>query len=86
MKRNLIAFLVSFIATLIVGYVVLSINVDRSVPGAPAIELIGRCNLIFFDRRLQPVNAFVFGYPRMVVIRLEPLPTQQPYVKDRGRG
>jgi acyl-CoA synthetase (AMP-forming)/AMP-acid ligase II len=42
MRRNLIAFLISFTATLIVGYVVLSINIDQSVLGAIDIELIAR--------------------------------------------
>lgn len=45
MKRNLIAFFISFTVTLIVGYVAISIQVDHSVPGATAFELIGICNL-----------------------------------------
>jgi len=82
MRRNLVAFLISFIVTLIVGYLVLSINIDRSVPGASAIELIGRCNLILFDTRLQPVNTLVFGCPRMDMFRLWPLPIQHPWFED----
>ena len=82
MRRNLIAFLIAFTATLIVGYVVLSINIDRSIPGATEIKLIGRCNLIFFDTRLQPVKTLVFGCPRMDMLRLWPLPFKYPWFED----
>jgi len=82
MRRNLVAFLISFTATLIVGYVVLSINVDQPVPGATEIELIHRCNLILFDTRLQPINTLVFGCPRMDMFRLWPLPMKHPWFED----
>jgi hypothetical protein len=70
MIRNLVAFLISFTATLIVGYVVLPINIDQRVLGATAIELISRCNLIYFDTRLQPANTLAFGcgYVSVVVL------------------
>jgi hypothetical protein len=84
MRRNLIAFLISFTAPLIVGYIVISINIDQSVPGATEIELIGRCNLIYFDTRLQPVNTLVFGCPRMDMFCCGPFLYNTPGLRIHG--
>jgi hypothetical protein len=70
MKRNLIALLISFTVTLIVGYLLLSLKIDRSVPGTIGIQLIARCELVYFITRLQSVNMLIVAYPRMDIIRL----------------
>jgi hypothetical protein len=65
MKRNLIAFLVALIVTLLVGNYLLTSRVSETIPCATDIELIARCKLIYFDTRLQPVITLVLACPRM---------------------
>jgi hypothetical protein len=82
MRRNIIAFLISFTATLIVGYLVLSINIDQRVPGDTEVELIGRCNLILFDTRLQPANTHILVGPRLDMVRLWHFLITHPWFED----
>jgi hypothetical protein len=57
-------------------------RIHESIPGATDIPLIARCELIYFDTRLQPVNTLIFGCPRMDMIRLWPLPIQHSWFED----
>ena len=79
MKRYFAAFMISFTITLVVGYIVTSFNIDRSIPGSPTIELVGRCELIYFSTSLQPVNTLVIACPGMDYFRLWPLPITHPW-------
>jgi hypothetical protein len=79
---TVIAFFISFIISLALGYALLATRTSDIVPGATAIELVGRCQLIFFDTRLQPMNTLVLACPRHDMIRLWPLPVQQPWFEN----
>jgi hypothetical protein len=70
MRRNIIAFLIAFYVTLIVGYVLLFTETSQTIPSATDIELVARCKLIYVDTRLQPVNTLVLACPRMDYIQL----------------
>jgi len=82
MQRKLLFFLLSFLVSLTSGYDFLASRTHENVPGATAFELVGRCKLIHFDTRLQPVNTLVLACPKKDMIRLWPLPVQQPWFED----
>jgi hypothetical protein len=73
---------ISFIISLALGYALLATRTRDIVPGATSIELVGRCKLILFDTRLQPMNTLVLACPRTDLIQLWPLPVVQPWFED----
>ena len=82
MLRKVVLFLIfaAIIFTLSVSF--LSSGIDEIVPGALAIDLTGSCELIHFDTTLQPVNILVLSCSKMDMIRLWPLPIEQPWFED----
>ena len=82
MKRFVLVFLATFFIALCIATVFFVSRIHESITGATDIPLIARCELIFFDTRLQPVNTLVFGCPRMDMFRLWPLPIQHPWFED----
>jgi hypothetical protein len=82
MKRNIFVFLLAFTISLVLGYALLASQPTESIPGAKFIELAGRCKLILFDTRLHRMNTLVLACPRTDMIRLWPLPVQQPWFED----
>ncbi len=79
---TVIAIFIAFTISLILGYALLSARSSDIVPGATSFELGGRCKLILFDTRLQPMNTLVLACPRKDMIRLWPLPVRQPWFED----
>ncbi len=79
---TVIAFFISFIISLALGYALLATRTRDIVSGATSIELAGSCKLILFDTRLQPITTLVLACPRTDLIRLWPLPMQQPWFED----
>jgi hypothetical protein len=77
-----IIFLGIFFVTLSLACGFLVYRIHESIPGATDIPLIARCELIYFDIRLQPVNTLMLACPRMDYIRLWPLPIKQPWFED----
>jgi hypothetical protein len=44
--------------------------------------ILARCELIYFDTKLQPLNTLVLACPRLDYFRLWPLPFQHPWFED----
>ena len=82
MDRRVVIFLVTLFLMLSLATTFFVSRNHESIPGATDIPLIVRCELIFFDTRLQPVNTLVFGCPRMDMFRLWPLPIKHPWFED----
>jgi hypothetical protein len=64
------------------GYILLTIKISQPIPGATAIELVGRCDLVYIDTRLQPFVTIVLNCPGVDSMRLWPLPIKQPWSED----
>ena len=80
--RQVFAFILAFGISLALGYAFLASRTSEGVPGATSLKLVARCELIYFDTRLQPVHTLVLACPRMDMIRLWPLPVQRPWFED----
>jgi len=52
------------------------------VIGAKFLRLINNCEMVFIDKRLQPVYTVVLDCPGKDSIRLWPLPVVDPWVED----
>ena len=82
MRRKVVLFLIFAVIILTLGVGLLASRIHEIVPGAITIELTGRCALIHFDSTLQPVNTLVLACPKMDMIKLWPLPIEQPWFED----
>jgi hypothetical protein len=82
MKRMVVVLTLTLFITLCLGNIYFVSRMHESIPGATGIPLIARCELIYFDSILQPVNTFVLACPRMDMFRLWPLPIQHPWFED----
>ena len=80
--RRVFAHILLFVITVALGYAFLESRTHEIIPGATTFELVGRCDLTFYDTRLQAVDTVTFGCPRMDSIRLWPLPIQHPWFED----
>jgi len=76
-------FFFAFTVSLILSYALPPARTSAILPTATSVELAGRCELILFDTRLQPVNTVVLACPRKDMIRLWPFPGQQPWFEDK---
>ena len=83
MKRQVMIFSVTLFITVNLAYGFLVSRTRETIPGAVSTELPGRCEIIQFDRSLQPVYTIALACPRMDMIRLWPLPVQQPWFEDK---
>lgn len=81
--RPVALFLISFTLTLTLAFGFLWLRTKETIPGAVSTELPGRCEIIQFGIGLQPVYTVALACPRMDMIRLWPLPVQQPWFEDR---
>ena len=52
------------------------------VDGAKSLRLINNCEMVFIDKRLQPVYTVVLDCPGKDSIRLWPLPVVDPWFED----
>lgn len=66
------------------AYAVLAPRTYQIIDGVRAIWLFGGCELEYFTEPAQPVNILVLACPRMDMIRLWPLPVEQPWCEDCG--
>ncbi|MBN2267140.1 MAG: hypothetical protein JW725_02245, partial [Candidatus Babeliaceae bacterium] len=50
----------------------------------PKIEILfpARCEIIYIDTSLQPVNTLALACPRKDLIRIWPLPVRNPWFED----
>ena len=83
MDRRVVIFLATLFLMLSLATIFLVSRIHESIPGANDIPHIVRCELIYFDTRLQPVNTLVLACPRTDYIRLWPLPIKRPWFEDR---
>jgi hypothetical protein len=82
MKRRVLFFLVTIFVKITLAFGFLLSRTHLSIPGATDIELLARCELTYFDTRLQPMNTLILACPRMEMIRLWPLPIKQTQFED----
>jgi hypothetical protein len=80
--RATITFCIALAIGLIVGLLILTSSTNEIMPGATSTALTGRCELIRMDTRLQPQYMIVLACPRKDMIRLWPLPVQNPWFED----
>lgn len=86
MKRGVIVCLVGVKVGQLLRYSPLFLRASEIVPGATSYKLIGGCELIHYDEKLQPFPTLVLACSRMDMIRLGPLPLQQPWDEDWWGG
>jgi hypothetical protein len=82
MKRQILIFSVTFFITINLAYGFLRLRTEEIIPGAVSKKLSGHCEIIQFGRGLQPEYTIALVCPRMDLIRLWPLPVQQPWFED----
>ena len=82
MRRKGVLFLIFAVIILTLGVGLLASRIHEVIPGAITIELAGSCTLTHFDTTLQPVNTLVLACPKMDMIKLWPLPIEQPWFED----
>ena len=82
MKRQVLISSVTFLITLVLAYGFLGHRSVETIPGAISTKLPGACEIIQFGRGLQPIYTLALACPRMDMIRLWPLPVQQPWFED----
>jgi hypothetical protein len=82
MRRRVIVFLFVFTITLLATYGLLSFRPYSVVEGVTGIRLVGECKLYHFSQPAQPMTTLVLACPRTDLIRLWPLPVQQPWFED----
>jgi len=79
MNHRVLLFFITFFITLSLAYGFLRLRTVETIPGGASTELPGRCEIIQFDSGLQPTYTVVQACPRMDMIRIWPLPVQQPW-------
>ena len=82
MRHKVVIFLLFAVFFITLGVGLLASRIHEIVPGAMAIKLAGRCELIHFDNTLQSVNTLVLGCSKKDLIKLWPLPMEQPWFED----
>ncbi len=80
-NRIILVGLLLVIALAFIGYELAA--ADRSISGAVIYRLPARCELIYFDTSLQPVQTLALACSQKDMTRLWPLPVQSPWFEDR---
>lgn len=78
MKINSKAFLISFLAPVLLTLLLVSRS-KEIVPGVTAVRLVGGCQVELYDTSAQPVFTVAFSCPGVDTIRLWPLPVLQDW-------
>jgi len=82
MRSQDIVFILVFTITLAATYGLLSSRIYSDIDGVTGFKLVGGCKLFYFTQPAQRLNAWVLACPRTDMIRLWPLPVQQPWFED----
>ena len=82
MRHQAILFILVFTITLEATYGLLSSRTYSDIDGVTGFKLVGGCKLFYFTQPAQPMNTWVLACPRADMIRLWPLPVQQPWFED----
>jgi Fe-S cluster assembly iron-binding protein IscA len=70
MGKKVILFLLAFLITFFLSEIVLMQRTYSVVVGAKSLRLINNCEMVFIDKRLQPVYTVVLNCPGKDSIRL----------------
>jgi len=68
--------------TFLQAYPVMAQRTFQVAEGITAMHLPGNCQMQYYTPPAQPVNTLVLTCPTMIMIRLWPLPVQQPWLED----
>ena len=82
MGKKVILFLLAFLIAFFLSEIVLMQRTYSVVIGAKSLRLINNCEMVFIDKRLQPVYTVVLDCPGKDSIRLWPLPVVDPWFED----
>jgi len=82
MQRQAILFILVSIITRAATYGLVSSRTFLGIAGVTGFKLVGVCKLYDFTQLAQSMNAWVLACPRTDLIRLWPLPVQQPLFDD----
>ena len=82
MRRQAILFILVFTNRLAATNGLLSSRTYSGIAGVTGFKLVGVCKLYDFTQLAQSMNAWVLACPRTDLIRLWPLPVQQPLFDD----
>ena len=69
--------------TFLQAYPVMAQRTFHVAEGITAMHLPGNCELQYYTPPAQPANTLVLTCPMMIMIRLWPLPVQQPWFEDK---
>ena len=82
MGKKVILFLLAFLIAFFLSEIVLMQRTYSVIDGAQSLRLINNCEMVFIDKRLQPVYTVVLDCPGNDSIRLWPLPVVDPWFED----
>jgi hypothetical protein len=82
MRRKVIVFILVFIISLAATYDLLASRTSSDIDGVTGFRLAGGCKVYYFTQPAQPMNVWVLACTRTDMIRLWPLPVQQPWFED----
>ena len=82
MLRKISPFLISFLITLIVTFVIIKAREYHPIEGANAIRLPGNCRLLILSPELQFVTTYVFECAGKFSTRIWPLPIENPWNEE----
>jgi hypothetical protein len=72
--------LIPFLITFLPVRNCIKLRTYSDIDGAKSLRLINGCEMIFIDKRLQPVYTVVLDCPGKDSIRMLPLPVVDPWV------
>ena len=78
----MILFLIAFLIAFFLSEIVLMQRSYAVVTGAKSLSLINKCEMVFIDKRLQPVYTVVLDCPGKDSIKVWPLPVVDPWFED----
>ena len=82
MGKKVILFLTPFLLAFFLSEFIFMQRGYSVVNGAKSLRLINNCEMVFIDKRLQPVYTVVLDCPGKDSIRLWPLPVVDPWFED----
>ena len=84
LRDTVLTIFMAALLTMPWAYSMLAARTTYYVESVTTIRLVGLFELDYYDNIVQPVRTFVLACPRMDMIRLWPLPVEQPWFEDNG--
>ena len=82
MGKKAIQILIAFLITFFLSEIVLMQRTYSIINGVKSLRLINNCEMVYIDKRLQPVYTVVLDCPGKDSIRFRPMPLVDPWVED----